>query len=149
MEAENLLKAAGVPYRLLRLKARAMTVEEVIKFSEESLKSEIAKTIVLRGEEKQLAVLMVGKDRLDWAKVKKQAGEKLSPVPFEEVATAAGSEPGAVCPLLLKIPLWVDKKIFQFEKINFGSGNHLFGLEMETADLQKVVKFEIVDVAKD
>ena len=33
--------------------------------------------------------------------------------------------------------------------INFGSGNHRYGLEIRTRDLKRVVDFWVVDVAKE
>ena len=43
---------------------------------------------------------------------------------------------------------FVDKKVFDSEKINFGSGDHLFGLEINSKDLKKIVDFKEVDVAQ-
>jgi len=60
-------------------------------------------------------------------------------VKSEEVKAVSGVEIGAVCPLLLSMPIIIDKKIFSKEKINFGSGSHLLGIEMRTEDLGKVI----------
>ena len=65
-----------------------------------------------------------------------------------EVRKAVGVDPGAVCPITLNMGLLVDSKVMETEKINFGSGNHMYGLEIRTRDLKKVVAFRVVDVAK-
>lgn len=63
-----------------------------------------------------------------------------------------GKVPGEVCPILLydeqNIPLFVDKKVLERERIHFGSGEALLALEMKTCDLEKVMKFEIGDFIK-
>ena len=67
---------------------------------------------------------------------------------FVEVKEAVGVEPGAVCPILLDIGLFVDRKVMELERINFGSGNHMYGMEIRAGDLERVAKFRVVDVAK-
>ena len=47
-----------------------------------------------------------------------------------------------------KIPLFVDGRVFEKEKLNFGSGDHLYGIEINSKDLDKLVDFKVVDVAK-
>jgi prolyl-tRNA editing enzyme YbaK/EbsC (Cys-tRNA(Pro) deacylase) len=49
---------------------------------------------------------------------------------------------------LLDVPLYVDERVFMKERINFGSGNHLYGIEMSPKDLAKVIDFKVVDAAK-
>jgi prolyl-tRNA editing enzyme YbaK/EbsC (Cys-tRNA(Pro) deacylase) len=61
---------------------------------------------------------------------------------------ATGKEPGAICLLLLDIPIFVDKRVFETEKINFGSGDHLYGLEISSNDLEKIIDFETIDVVQ-
>ena len=67
---------------------------------------------------------------------------------FAEVREAVGVEPGAVCPIMRDIGLFVDRKVMELEKINFGLGDHMYGLEIRAGDLEKVVWFRVVDVAK-
>jgi len=53
-----------------------------------------------------------------------------------------------VCPLTLDVPLYIDERVFMKERINFGSGNHLYGIELSSKDLAKVIDFRVVDAAK-
>jgi prolyl-tRNA editing enzyme YbaK/EbsC (Cys-tRNA(Pro) deacylase) len=59
-----------------------------------------------------------------------------------------GVEPGAVCPILLRVPLLVDRRALTKEMINFGSGHHLYGLEIDPRDLERLVEYRLVDIAK-
>ena len=94
------------------------------------------------------AVLLLGRDRVDYGKAKRAIGRKVSIASFREVKEAVGVEPGAVCPLTLKMDLLVDHKVLDKDRINFGSGGLLYGLEIRTRDLEKVVGFRVVDIAK-
>lgn len=84
----------------------------------------------------------MGSDRIDFNKLKVIIGKVKIASP-EEVKAASSVEPGAVCPLLLSIPIIIDKKVFSKEKINFGLGDHLYGIEMRTEDLDKAMKFDV------
>ena len=67
---------------------------------------------------------------------------------FEDVKAATGVEPGAVCPILLRVPLLVDRRVRAKERINFGSGHHLYGLEIDSRDLERLVEYRLVDIAE-
>ena len=67
---------------------------------------------------------------------------------FEEAKEATGVEPGAVCPILLRVQLLVDRRVLAKERINFGSGHHLYGLEIDPRDLERIVEYRQVDIAE-
>jgi prolyl-tRNA editing enzyme YbaK/EbsC (Cys-tRNA(Pro) deacylase) len=67
---------------------------------------------------------------------------------FEEVKATTGVEPGAVCPILLRVQLLVDRRVLAKERINFGSGHHSYGLEIDPRDLDKIVEYREVDIAE-
>lgn len=61
----------------------------------------------------------------------------------------AGVEFGAVCPILLGIPIVIDRKVAELEKVNMGSGDLLKGIELNLEDLLKALpehKIEEVSV---
>ncbi len=58
----------------------------------------------------------------------------------EEVLEVTGVKPGAVCPILLRVPILVDKKVMQLKRINIGSGDHLKGIEMDLKDFLEALK---------
>lgn len=151
LEVEKILKEKNIEYRLIKLTQNAYTVEDVVKYSESAVApDEICKTIIVRGKKTgdKKAILLRGNDKVNFSGIKKLFGEEMTVADPEQVKEATGVEPGAVCPLLLKVPLLVDRKVFDLEKINCGSGDHLYGLEFGTKDLTKCVEFKIEDLSK-
>ncbi|MDD5152917.1 MAG: YbaK/EbsC family protein [Candidatus Pacebacteria bacterium] len=129
-----------------------MTIEDVVAFADGAVNvDEIAKTVIIkeRKSDKMYAVLLRGKDKIDLAKIKKLiGGQDVTLANSEEVKKASGVEPGAVCPFLVSVPLFVDKKVAEMKKINTGSGDHLYGLEFQTEDLNKVIQYQVVDIVR-
>jgi prolyl-tRNA synthetase len=150
LDSTKLLEEKGVGYRLIELKEKAFSVADVIRYAKEPLDpDEICKTMILKDEKgNKYAVMLLGYHRIDFAKAKGFLCSALSIASSEEVKEATGIEPGAVCPILLRIPLFVDRRVLEKEKINFGSGDHLYGLEVHTRDLEKIANFRVVDVAQ-
>jgi len=150
LKSAKILEERGIGYRLIELRKKAFSVADVIKYAKEKIDpDEICKTIVLEDEKgSKCAVLLLGKHKIDFTKANKSTGQRLSIVNPEGVKKATGVEPGAVCPILLRIPLFVDRRVLEKEKINFGSGDHLYGLEVSTKDLEKIANFMVVDVAQ-
>lgn len=150
LESARVLKERGVGYRVIELKDRAISVEDVIRFSKEEIRpEEICKTIILKDRGGSMyAVFLLGDQRIDIKKARQVIGGKVSIASFREVKKTTGVEPGAVCPLLVDIPVLVDRRVLTRERLNFGSGNHLYGLEIRSEDLAKVVDYRVVDVAE-
>ena len=88
-----------------------------------------------------------GNQKIDFSKAKDIIGSKISIINYEDLKKSTGTEPGAVCPILLDFPIFVDKKVLETNKINFGSGDHLYGLEIDSKDLDKVINFKVVDLS--
>ena len=150
LRSTEILDRKNIKYRLIELEERALSIEDVIKYSKEEINiNEICKTIILKDKEgERYAILLLGRDKVDYRKAKGAIGVKVSIASVTEVKNVVGVDPGAVSPLLLMIDLLVDQKVLELEKINFGSGNHLYGLEIRTRDLEKVVEFRVADIAK-
>lgn len=151
LAVEKILKEKGIWHQVIALSDKAFTVDDVVKFSKRDINpDEICKTIILRGKKSgnKLAVFLRGNDRLDFSKVKKLCGEEMAIASAEEVKEASGVEPGAVCPFLLSVPLYVDSGVQALNNINCGSGDHLYGLEFKFKDMDKVVSYKIEDLAK-
>lgn len=144
---EKILREKGIDFKLIKLSQKAYTVDDVKKFSNEEVNPvEICKTIILAGKKtgKKIAVLLRGGDRLDFKLAKKLFEEEMRIADAEEVKNSGGGEIGAVCPFLVNIPLFVDKRVLGLKKINCGSGNHLYGLEIQVADFAKIKDHQIV-----
>lgn len=151
LEVEKILKQKGIPYRLIALSGKAVSVEDVTKLSKDGINAdEICKTIILKGRKtgKLVAILLQGTDRVNSSKLRKLLKEDVAIASPAEVMEAAGVEPGAVCPFLLKVPLYVDAKVALKQRINCGSGDHLYGLEFNFDDLKKGIAYENIEVSK-
>jgi len=150
LKIEKLLKAKGIKYRIIKLSQTAYTVADVVKYSGGKVKTEeICKTIILMSKKngKAAALLLRGCDKLDFSAVKNLFGERLAIASPDQVKKVTGVEPGAVCPLMLKAPLFVDQKVLALKNINCGSGHHLYGIEFQTKDLIKGVNYKTANFA--
>jgi len=150
LEAERILRENEIPYRLVDLTDRAMTVADVIRFSRGDFSAEeVCKTVIMRDSDGGLhAFFLRGDARVDFLKAKAATGMKLRIASPIDVREAAGVDPGAVCPITLRIPLTIDTHVLTLKRVNFGSGHHLHGIEMATADLLRAVPHTTADVAQ-
>ncbi len=148
--AVKILELNCVSYRLIELSDRALSVQDVIRFSRGDFNiREICKTIILKDDnEGKYAFFLVGSDRIDFSKAEKNIGKRLKMVNSNEVRVFTGVDPGAVCPLLLPVPIAVDKRVLKLEKVNFGSGDHRYGLEIATTDFLRIVPHSVIDITK-
>lgn len=148
---ETTLKEKNIPYRLIAMTHAAISVADLVNMSKGDVPvNEICKTVIVKGKKmgKLYGVLVQGMDKIGFPKLKKVLGEEMTMGDFADVKAAAGVEPGAVCPFLLSVPLLVDLKVEGMERMNCGSGDHLFGLEFNQKDLKKVVEYTVGDFAK-
>lgn len=145
----KILKEKKIPYRLIELSDKGISFNDVIKNAKDEVNpKEICKTIIVKDKkDNKYAFFLKGDEKIDFAKAKDIVGKKISIVSHEDLVKTTGAEPGAICPLLLDMPIFVDKKVFGTKKINFGSGDHLHGLEMNSDDLNKVIRSGIVEVS--
>jgi prolyl-tRNA editing enzyme YbaK/EbsC (Cys-tRNA(Pro) deacylase) len=150
LESTNILKEKGIRYRLIKLSDKGISFEEVVENAEDEVNpNEICKTIIVKDKKgNKYAFFLKGDKKIDFSKAKEIVGKKISIVSFEDLKKTTGKEPGAICPFLLQMPIFVDKKVFETEKINFGSGDHLYGLEISSEDLKKVIKIQEVEVSQ-
>ena len=147
LRVEDVLE--GLEYRVIKLSDRAITVEDVVRYSKEDINpEEICKTILVKSKGEFYALFLRGPDRIDFKKLRKVVG-KASISSYEEVKSITGVEPGAVCPLLVPVPVIVDEKVMGLNKLNFGSGNHLYGVEIKSSDLEKVLDYQLADISVD
>lgn len=142
-DIQQFLTEKGVVYKVVDLPATAVSVEDVVRLSGGLVKEEeIIKTLIvkIRGGE-FVGCILQGKDRL-----KREVIDRLATK--EEVLKIAGVEVGAVCPILLGVPVIIDKKVMNLKKVNMGSGDHLKGLEMYFSDLLKSLEdFRIEEIS--
>ena len=147
LPVEELLIEADIEYRIIELEARAISVDDVIEYSKEYINpDEICKTILVKHKNQYHGLFLRGADQIDFKKLKTIIG-KSSIASRDDVKEISGVDAGAVCPLLLDIPVIVDKQMLDLEKLNFGSGNHLYGVEINSGDLSRVLEYSVADFA--
>ena len=148
LPVEDFLIEAGIMYRLIELKDRAISVDDVIEYSKEPINpDEICKTILIKQKKQYYALFLRGADKINFKKLKQLIG-KSSIASRTEVKEITGVNPGAVCPLLLDVPVIVDSRVLGLDKLNFGSGNHLYGVEISSGDLPRVLEYKLADIAE-
>lgn len=127
-----------LPYKVINLAQKAFTVADVVDAG--IRRDEVVKTLIVRaGDGSFVALALRGDDRVDFKKVRRLFGSKTELAKPEEVLRVVGVPIGAVCPVLVGIPLYIDAKVMNLENVHMGSGDLMHGLEMELSDLLKAV----------
>ena len=151
VQIRKYLVAKKLPHKVIDLGDEVFTVRGVVETGVDE--DEIVKTLIVRGNKGFVALAVRGKDRVDFKKVRKCFGPSTSlRVNCElakpaEVLRVCGVPIGAVCPILLNIPVVFDRRVVDLVHVNLGSGDLTKGLEMELADLFKAVSdYEIEDL---
>ncbi|OGE00873.1 hypothetical protein A3J17_02920 [Candidatus Curtissbacteria bacterium RIFCSPLOWO2_02_FULL_40_11] len=144
-QIEKFLKQKKLPYKVVDLGVEVFTVEGVKKAGVSE--DDIVKTLIVRGNDQFIALAVRGKDRVDFKKVRKLLGSKSELASAQEVEKVVRVPIGAVCPILLDIPLTFDEKVMKLKHVNMGSGDLRMGLEMDLRDLLKaVVEYQVEDL---
>lgn len=150
LKAIEKLKKLNIEYKVLDLGGIARTSEDVMKLSDVNPR-EIVKTLIMKADnDKIYAVMLPGVKKINNKKLLKIL--KVKKIRFlneNELKETAGFQPGEVCPVLIeKIPVLIDKTVFDTEKINFGSGDLYYGIEIKSKDILKCVDAKIVDIVE-
>lgn len=133
-EIAEYLDNKKIEYKVIDLPEVAVSVADVVRLSKGQVKEEeIVKTLIARSKDGMFkAFVLRGVDRLKSGLI-----ERL--VNTDEVFEIAKVEFGAVCPIMIGIPMVIDKKVESLKRVNMGSGDHLKGLEMDFSELLKAV----------
>jgi prolyl-tRNA editing enzyme YbaK/EbsC (Cys-tRNA(Pro) deacylase) len=123
----------------------AQDVEEIVEKPEEIFKT----IIMVNNKEQFFAAFNNGRKMIDLEKVRKvlHSGQ-LRLAKASELKQKMHLAPGEVCPLLVDVPIVFDKDILNLEKVNFGSGDVKYGIEMKTKDLINLIKPRIEDISE-
>lgn len=146
---EKHLRQKRLDFKVIRLDQEAFTVADVV---DAGIKiNEVVKTLVIRTyprsspglersqKAKFIALALRGSDRVDFKKARKLFGSKAELAKPEEVLEVVGVPIGAVCPVLVGIPLYIDVKVMDLDNVHMGSGDLMHGLEMKRKDLLKAI----------
>jgi prolyl-tRNA editing enzyme YbaK/EbsC (Cys-tRNA(Pro) deacylase) len=144
-QIEAHLKKKKLNYKIVDLGGEVYTVEGVTQTGVDG--DEIVKTLVIQANIGFVALAVRGKDRVDFKKVRRLFGNKSELATPEEVKKIIGVPVGAVCPILIEVPLYFDRKVMALKHINMGSGDLKKGLEMELFDLLSACgKYDVEDL---
>lgn len=139
IQIEKYLKQLKLPYNVVDLGQEAFTVSDVVRAGIDQ--DEVVKTLIVRfGLNKFVALALRGDDRVDFKKVRRLLGSKPELARPAEVLKVTGVPIGAVCPVLVGIPLYFDKRVMDLKNVHMGSGDLMHGLEMKLSDLLKAVR---------
>ncbi len=147
VQIEKYLRGRKLPYKVVELGNKAYTVGDVVKSGVDL--DEVVKTLVVRGTksvtgiksikgikgQQFVALALRGKDRLDFKKIRSMFGPYSELAKPDEVLKVIGVPVGAVCPILVGIPLYLDKNVMDLKNVHMGSGDLEYGLEMKLSDL--------------
>ena len=172
-QIQNYLQLQKLSFKIVVIGREAFTVEDVVRAGIDE--DEIVKTLIIRingipstqfvrsghstlrnessGSDSKrstrfVALALCGNDRVDFKKVRRLFGSKSELAKPEEVLRVVGVPIGAVCPVLVGIPLYFDRKVMDLRNAHMGSGDLKHGLEMELLDLLKACgDYEVSDLA--
>lgn len=138
------LKKLGIEHKILE-HPQLVSVGEVQKYLGFGLEDAGA-TLVMKADDHFAAIIRRGDTKLDNEKVKKHLGvTSLRMATEEEFAKLAGVPSGAASVYIPSLPTYIDKKIFEKEYINAGSGSLLYTFRYKSQDLKKIPNIKIVD----
>ena len=152
VQIKEYLQEQKLPYDVIDLGDEAFTVDDVVKSGIRL--DEVVKTLVVRisgspstrsgtsgragsGYQSFIALALRGSDKLDFKKIRSMFGSKSELAKPDEVLEVVGVPVGAVCPILIGIPLYLDKNVMDLKNVHMGSGDLKKGLEMKLANLLK------------
>jgi len=148
------LQKNKIKYKVSDLGGEVYKVEDVIKVGvnpDQILKTLIITSTVKEGlefKDKYFALVLKGKDRVDFKKVRRIFGGKSELARADEVQKVAGVSVGAVCPILLDIPIYIDENAMNLKQVNMGSGDLTKELEMDFKDLLNAIgEYEVVNLS--
>ena len=140
------LKNDGVDFKLLSLHTTAISSTDVEKVWPGN-PNEIWKTLLVTDENDFFAAFICGRDRLDLNKLATALGKQnLRMAKAKELKEKLKILPGEVCPLSVNVPLVCDSFINSFGKVNFGSGDMEYGIEMKVNDILKFLNMKVMSI---
>lgn len=140
LESVKLLEDKEIDYELFELSGKSVTTEEVVKNARKDIKfEEVCKTIIVKSLEDNdyYGVFLKGDDTIDFNKINNVLGKEIETVDLDELRELTGKDPGEICPITLDLPIILDEKVFNTQRINFGSGDSDYGLEIRSNDIKK------------
>jgi tryptophanyl-tRNA synthetase len=140
----NELKKLGIAHTILE-HPQLISVAEVQKYLGYGV-DDSAATLVMKADDKFIAIIRRGDTKLDNEKVKKLLKIKtLRMATEEEFAGVTGVLSGAASVYIPGLSTYIDKKVFEKNQINAGSGSLLFTIRYKSEDLKKIPGITVID----
>lgn len=150
----RLLRQQDVAYTLLPHNEPVFTVAAAAA-QRGVVAGEMVKSILLRESRSDRYVMacVLGPDRLDHRAVRAALGEGWSRLTFagdDEILAVTGYPRGAVNPLCLPddVPVIFDTQVAACRRVNISTGDVMFGLEMDPADLIRLAGARLAPIAE-
>ena len=112
------------------------------------LPAQIAKTLSLRVDDRNLLLVACGDSRLSNRKVKAELGGKARMLPADEATALTGHPVGGVCPfgLATPLPVYFDVKLKAYDEVVPAAGSTHSALRIAPLRMAELVGAEWVDV---
>lgn len=143
------LKRLNIPHRVMELGGIGRTSQDVTRLTNVNFR-EVCKTLIIKTDNNDVvAVLLPAPFKIDSKKLRELLEAKsIRFLNEDELKQNTPFSPGEVCPIIIEnIPIYIDKRVFETEKVNFGSGDLYFGIEINSKDIEKCIKGKVVDIA--
>ena len=144
------LRAAQVEARIEEHAAETASAQEAADAAGCKL-AQIVKSLVFVADSDLTLALVPGDRRADGKKIAAALGARKARVATaDEVEALTGFEPGAVAPVGLRAParVLVDRALVTEQLVWIGAGSPRHVAELRPADLVRVARAEVVDVAE-
>ena len=146
----SFLRATGVDARLEEFPEGTPTAEAAAR-AVGSTRAEIVKSLVFICDERPVLALVPGDKRADAARLSAAVGARSARVAKpHEVVAATGFEPGAVAPF--PVPnvsrVLMDRSLLRHEVVWIGAGSDRHMAGIGSADLARIAKAEIAELAE-
>jgi tryptophanyl-tRNA synthetase len=141
----NQLTKLGIEHKLFE-HPQLISVDAVQKYLGYGMEDSAA-TLLMKADSHFIAIIRRGDTKLDSEKVKKLLGIKtLRKATDEEFTKVTGVPSGAASVYIPNVPTYIDKKIFEKEYINAGSGSLLVTIRYKSEDLKKIPGIVVADI---
>lgn len=132
-QIDKYLRKRKLPFKIVDLEQEAFTVRDVVGAGVNL--DDVVKTLIIRTNDSFVGLALKGSDRVNFKKIRAKFGSKSELARSEEVLKVVGVPVGAVCPVLVGVPLYIDEKVMSLKNVHMGSGDLKHGLEMRLSHL--------------
>lgn len=149
-EPEEVLKSAGISYKLKRHSAPAFTSADAARERGVAI-SQIIKTMLCRAASGQVVVALLPGDRkLDLKRLSEVVRDKVKLMSREDIKKVTSLVVGAISPLSFvdsSAEIVADPRIFENEWVDVSSGDPSCGIELKSDDLKRLLRCKIAEIS--